>query len=254
MELAHKILGAGDPLVILHGLFGTLDNWQTVGKRLAEHRQVVLVDLPNHGRSPHVDAADYETQAAALAEFLTAHWMHRADVLGHSMGGKVAMRYALNYPDRVRKLVVVDMAPRAYERGHDDILAAMASVPVEADLTRQQVDELLAARIGDAGVRLFLMKNLARDKAGGFRWKLNLDVLQREYARVLEAVSGTPWPGEALFVRGSRSAYVRDEDWPATEALFPAAQLATVEGAGHWVHAERPAALTALVEDFLGGG
>lgn len=251
MQLAHKILGEGEPLVVLHGLFGTLDNWQTIARRLAEQRQVVLVDLPNHGRSPHVDRADYESQAAALAAFLDAQWMHRVDVLGHSMGGKVAMHYALHYPDRVGKLIVVDMAPRSYPRGHDEIFAAMAGIPLEQSLSRQQIDALLAEQIEDVGVRLFLMKNLARERAGGFRWKLNLEVLQRDYASLLAEVRGPAWAGTALFIRGAESSYVRDEDLPGIKALFPQAHIETVVGAGHWVHAEQPDALTEAVGAFL---
>ena len=251
MELAHKILGAGRPLVVLHGLFGTLDNWQTVGKRLAEGRQVVLVDLPNHGRSPHVETVDYADQAAALASFLAEQWMHEVDVLGHSMGAKVAMRFALDEPARVRSLIAVDMAPRAYAPGHGEIFAAMRSVPIEADLTRGEIDALLAERIAEPGVRLFLMKNLARRREGGFRWKVNLEVLHREYERLLAPVTGGSWGGPALFVRGASSDYVRDEDLPDIRELFPAARLETIDGAGHWVHADRPAELLTAVEGFL---
>ena len=252
MELAHKIYGSGEPLVVLHGLFGTLDNWQTVAKALAEHRQVVLVDLPNHGRSPHVERADYAAQAEALARFLGDQWMHEVDLLGHSMGGKVAMQYALTYPDRVRKLVVVDIAPRAYAPGHDELFAAMAALPLDESRSRGEIDELLAADVPDVGVRRFLLKNLARVPTGGYRWKLNLDVLRREYPSLLAEVTGRPWPGEALFIRGGTSGYVRDEDWLQISRLFPAAKLETVEGAGHWVHAERPAELVAAVQRFLG--
>lgn len=252
MELAHKIYGSGQPLVILHGLFGTLDNWQTVAKQWARERQVVLVDLPNHGRSPHVDAADYAMQAQALAAFLSEQWMHEVDLLGHSMGGKVAMRYALSYPDRVRKLVVVDMAPRRYAPGHLDILSAMAGVPLGEAVTRSEIDARLAERIADPGVRLFLMKNLARKPRGGFRWKLNLEVLTRDYEQLLAAVDGTPWSGEALFIRGADSDYVREPDWREIARLFPGAQSSTIAGAGHWVHADRPGELVESVSAFLG--
>ena len=251
MDLAHKILGTGEPLVILHGLFGTLDNWQTIAKRLSGRRQVILVDLPNHGRSPHVDRVDYAMQAEALSDFLAGQWMHEVDVLGHSMGGKVAMRYALSYPDRVRKLIVVDMAPRAYERGHDEIFAAMRSLPLDRDLSRAELDDLLAQRIPQAAVRLFLLKNLAREREGGYRWKLNLNVLHRDYAQVLAGTEGPAWDGEALFIRGEKSDYLRDEDWPGVLRLFPGARLETIASAGHWVHAERPEELLSAVEGFL---
>ena len=261
VQLHFKSIGAGEPLVILHGLFGTLDNWQTVGRAFAKTRRVLLVDQRNHGKSPHRDTHDYPGLAADLAAWLDAEGLECVDVLGHSMGGKTAMQFALDYPDRVRRLVVVDMTPRAYPGGHEAILAAMASVPVvggtavpaagAADLTRADIEALLARTIPEAGVRLFLMKNLRRERAGGYAWKLNLDALTRDYPRVLEPVSGEPWAGPALFVRGERSGYVRDEDLPGIEALFPGARLVTIAGAGHWVHAEAPDALYEAVEGFL---
>lgn len=250
MQLNHKIIGAGEPLVILHGLFGSLDNWQTLAGRFGESRMCVLVDLRNHGKSPHAETHTYAEMAEDLAAFLSDNWMHEVDVLGHSMGGKVAMQFALSHADRVRKLVVVDMGVKAYARGHDDIFAAMRSLPLSQNLSRGQLEASLVGRVPEAGVRQFLLKNLRRD-AVGYRWKLNLDVLEREYDQILEPVRGLPWPGPALFVRGGRSPYVTDADWPAIEALFPGAELATVAGAGHWVHAEQPEGLYAAVEAFL---
>lgn len=259
VKLNHKILGAGEPLVVLHGLFGMLDNWQTVARELAKSRMVVLVDLRNHGKSPHHPQHDYPSMAADLAAFLSDNWMHQVDLLGHSMGGKVAMQFAVSYPGRVRKLIVVDMTPRAYPGGHEEILRAMAEVPVAtgesaktSTLSRKQIDEQLAVRIEEPGVRQFLLKNLRRERSGGYAWKMNLAALALEYPKVLAAITGEPWNGAALFVRGGRSRYVRDEDWVQVTALFPSARLETIADAGHWVHAEAPAALIALVEGFLG--
>jgi len=256
MQLNHKSIGAGDPLVILHGLFGMLDNWQTLGKRFGESRMSVLVDQRNHGKSPHADEVDYPSLADDLEEFLEDNWMHEADVLGHSMGGKVAMQYALNFPDRVRKLIVVDMGVKQFPRGHDEIFAAMRSIPLtveagEKALSRSQIDELLAKKIAEPGIRMFLMKNLKRNKEKGYDWKMNLDALQAGYENILAPISGEPWPGEALFIRGGKSGYIKDEDWLGIQALFPNAKLATIEGAGHWVHAEAPDEVFELVEDFL---
>ncbi|MFK8055126.1 MAG: alpha/beta fold hydrolase [Saprospiraceae bacterium] len=256
MQLNHKTIGSGDPLVILHGLFGMLDNWQTLGKRFGESRMSVLVDQRNHGKSPHADEVDYTSLAEDLEEFLEDNWMHEADILGHSMGGKVAMQYALSFPDRVRKLVVVDMGVKQFPRGHDEIFAAMRSIPLEViagekPLTRTQIDEILAERIDEPGIRMFLMKNLRRNKQQGYEWKMNLDALDAGYDSILEAVTGEPWPGDALFIRGGKSGYIKDEDWAGIQALFPNARLETIEGAGHWVHAEAPDEVYRITEDFL---
>ncbi len=255
MQLAHKIIGSGEPLVILHGLFGSLDNWQTLAGRFGESRTCVLVDLRNHGRSPHTDTHSYREMADDLAAFLEANWIHTSDVLGHSMGAKVAMRFALDYPERVERLVCVDMGVRAYARGHDEIFAAMHSLGLDGSLTRAELDEQLAARVPEMGVRQFLLKNLRRTR-DGYAWKLNLEVLARDYAEILEPIggAGATWPGPALFVRGGASDYIRNEDWPGIQAVFPEAELATVTGAGHWVHAEQPEALYTVVEEFLRRG
>ena len=258
MQLNYKSIGSGDPLVILHGLFGMLDNWQTLGKRFGESRMSVLVDQRNHGKSPHADEVDYPSLAADLEEFLEDNWMHEADVLGHSMGGKVAMQYALSFPDRVRKLVVVDMGVKQFPRGHDEIFAAMRSIPLtvaegEEPLSRTQIDEILAAKIAQPGVRMFLLKNLKRNKDQGYDWKMNLDALEAGYDNILAPLTGEPWPGEALFIRGGSSGYINDEDWAGIQALFPNARLETIAGAGHWVHAEAPDEVYRLTEEFLEG-
>ena len=160
MELNHKTFGAGDPIIILHGLFGTLDNWQTVAKKLAEHFMVYIVDQRNHGRSAHVEGQNYKLMAEDLADFMEENWMHNAHIIGHSMGGKTAMQFAADYPDMLNKLVVVDIAPKAYEGGHQTIFDALLSVNMEKVQTRKEVEEQLSKYIDDAGVRLFLMKNL----------------------------------------------------------------------------------------------
>ena len=255
MQLHTKSLGtgAGAPLAILHGLFGMLDNWQTLARRWAERRRVILVDQRNHGRSPHAPAMGYREMATDLAETLDALHVTHVDVLGHSMGGKTAMQFALDNPARVRRLLVVDMAPRAYASGHDEIIAAMRSLNVAEAESRTALEEQLAARVPDAGTRLFLLKNLRRRSAGGYAWRLNLDVIEATYAEILASVSGEPWRGRATFVRGGASPYVRDADEPGIRELFPNARLVTVPGAGHWVHAEAPDVMLEIVERALEG-
>jgi esterase len=254
MELHAKVLGQGPALVILHGLFGSLDNWQTLGRRFAESRTVYLVDQRNHGKSPHDPRHDYPAMADDLAAFFDHQGIRSAAVLGHSMGGKTAMRFALDHADRVDALIVADMAPKAYPPGHDLILAALRALdPAEIE-DRAQAEAALAETITDSGIRLFLLKNLARDPDGGYRWKMNLPALVEHHGRILEAVDGEhPYEGPVLFLRGGRSGYVEEGDAPAIRALFPAARIEAVEGAGHWLHAERPDAFHDAVTGFLDG-
>jgi len=252
MDLHFKTFGAGDPLIILHGLFGTADNWQTLGKRFAEHYMVYLVDQRNHGRSPHDDVMDYPHMADDLRQFMQENWIHRAHILGHSMGGKTAMEFALRNPDMTDKLVVVDISPKTYPSGHDLIFKALRSLDPATLSDRQEAEDALARDIDDAGIRLFLLKNLAREKKGGFRWKMNLESIYQNYDRILEEpTSSDRFHGEALFIRGGKSDYVEPADESRIQEWFPEARLETVEGAGHWVHAEDPDSLHDLVHGFL---
>lgn len=251
MDLNFKTFGQGPPLIILHGLFGTLDNWQTLAKRWAEDFTVYLVDQRNHGRSPHLDEMSYPLLAEDLAGFLDKEWLHECYLLGHSMGGKTAMQFALDYPDQVTKLVIVDIAPKQYPAGHDEIFAALRSLDLENLTTRSAAAEHLSQLIPQPAVVQFLLKNLSRVPGSGFRWKMNLEVLYRDYANILANVSGAPYSGDALFVRGGLSQYVGKDDLPLIRSLFPEAELATVARAGHWVHAQAPDELYSLVNDFL---
>lgn len=252
MNLNYKSFGQGPPLVILHGLFGTLDNWQTLAKRWAEFYTVILVDLRNHGRSPKVDHINYPAMAEDLHQFLEQQWIYKTHLLGHSMGGKTAMQFALQYPDYLDRLVVVDMGIRGYPGGHEVIFEALLSLDLATLTDRKVAEAQLAERIEERGIRQFLLKNLSRTKAGGFEWKMNLPVLHQDYAQILAPIDGPePYAAPSLFVRGGQSNYVPDADWPQIQTLFPAAQLKTVPEAGHWVHAEAPEALFGIVNDFL---
>ena len=254
MQLNYKTYGDGFPLVILHGLFGNLDNWSTIARRWAEDYRVILVDLRNHGRSPHADEMTYPLMAEDLAAFLEEQGVDRCHLLGHSMGGKVAMQTALSYPTLVEKLVVVDMAPRPYGRGHDDVFAALHALDPASLQDRREAEEQMKPHMEDAGVRMFLLKNLARDGEEGFRWRMNLQVLDRDYENLIAPVGtlGQDFPRPALFVRGGKSGYVKDADIDGIRYLFPAATIETVADAGHWVHAEAPDELYGLVRGFLG--
>ncbi len=254
--LHYKTYGTGRPFVLLHGLFGMLDNWQTLARRWAEHYEVILLDLPNHGRSPHFDEFSYAHMSEAVAGLLATLGHKEYYLMGHSMGGKVAMQLALDYPDRVSKLVVLDMAPRQYRRGHDSIFAALNAFDPATISSRKEASELMAVHVTDPGIQLFLLKNLNRGGEGGYAWRMNLPVIQAQYDNLIDSVGnfGDCYPGPALFVRGGDSRYVKDDDITYIEMLFPEAELVTIAGASHWVHAEKPDVLFDAVTDFFSPG
>lgn len=253
MKLFSHISGSGPPLVILHGLFGSLDNWHSLTKRFAEQFRVYAVDQRNHGRSPHSDIFTYEAMREDLREFYEDHGLQGAFLLGHSMGGKTAMEFALTYPQLVFKLVVVDIAPRSYDRHHDHLFDALCSLDLSVYRTRREVDDALAARIQSVPVRMFLMKNLKRSEDGRFSWKMNLPVIRSEYAEVNRAIApGRTYPHPALFIRALLAQYITDSDRPAIAALFPRARIVEFD-AGHWIHAESPDPFYRTVTEFLIG-
>lgn len=252
INLNHKTFGQGEPVVILHGLFGTLDNWQTLGKQLAENHTVYLADQRNHGRSPHHDDIDYPTMAEDLLYFLESNWIFKTHLVGHSMGGKTAMQFALRHPDMVDKLVVIDIAPKKYPPGHQDIFDALRSLDLKKLDERSEADEQLKEKIPDTAVRQFLLKGLTRDKKGRYRWKMNLESLYRNYDNLLATPEmEEPYEGEALFIRGGNSPYVQDEDISLIQDWFPNARVETVEGAGHWVHVDAGGRLLELILGFV---
>lgn len=254
MQLNFKQFGSGPPLIILHGLFGSLDNWQTIAKRLAECFTVFILDLRNHGRSPHSDEHSYEVMCEDLLEFMNQQWVFDSCLLGHSMGGKLAMHFALHQPDRVEKLVVVDIAPKAYPGGHEIIFQALLNLPLESIHSRSEAEEWLSGAIISKPIRQFLLKNLGRGKDNRFYWKPNIRILHQHYGEILRAVTSEglgPFEKPALFIRGARSSYILDEDWPDILKSFPKAELHTIEGAGHWVHAEAAEEFVQVVKDFL---
>jgi esterase len=254
MQLHFKESGQGRAVVLLHGLFGSAYNWHPIAVRLAETFHVFALDQRNHGQSPHSAAMDYPLMAADVDKFFAARGLADALVIGHSMGGKTAMQLALHFPHRVRKLVVADMAPRAYAPAHDKIFAALLALDLPKFPTRAQIEEALAPEIPNPVLRRFLLKNLGRAPAGGFFWKINLRDLAENYWRLREPVAGDkPYSGPALFIRGGQSKYLRPEDEPLIREWFPAAQIQTIAEAGHWVHADEPEKFLRLVLEFEGG-
>lgn len=255
MNLHFRTLGEAaserTPVIILHGVFGTSDNWQTFGKVLAEEHQVFLVDLRNHGQSPHSDRFDYPAMADDLQEFVKSQDLSRPVVLGHSMGGKAAMFFAVRHPDLLSKLVVVDIAPRAYPVHHQQVLAGLGAVDIDRITSRSDAEAQMKPHVPDLGVRQFLLKNLKRTDTG-FAWKLNLPVIHDNIEAIGAAVpEDALWEHPTLLVRGAKSDYVQADDEALIKRIFPAARMVTIEDAGHWVHAEQPEALLEVVSQFL---
>lgn len=252
MQLHFQDYGRGEPLVILHGLFGSLENWQSLSRRLGEHFHVLAVDQRNHGGSPHSAKMNYRVMAEDVMRLLQRQGLGSAHVLGHSMGGKTAMQLALLHPDKVAKLVVVDIAPRSYSPRHGQIFEGLLSLNLEAFHSRQEIEEALAPAIPEVAVRRFLLKSVARSPGGGFRWKLNLQDICKNYERLSEALPDDQAFGKpTLFIRGEQSDYIREQDLMLIRRLFPRAELKTIAGASHWVHADAPEAFLEAVLEFL---
>lgn len=252
MRLHFQVRGEGQPLVILHGLLGSLDNWQSMSKRLAALRRAFSLDLRNHGHSPHVGVMNYAVMAQDVREFCEEQGLHAPDVLGHSMGGKVAMALAARYPDAIEKLLVVDIAPKAYPPAHRPLLLAMRGIDLREYKSFGEIDAALAPAIADTAVRQFVMKNLARDSCGEFRWRIGLDEIIYNYGALTEAVVvEKPFPRPTCFIRGEHSSFVEDNDFAAIREVFPRAELKTIPRAAHWIHAEAADEFYAAVAQFL---
>lgn len=251
MKLAFKKMGEGEPLIILHGLFGSSDNWQTLGKRFAEDFEVYLVDQRNHGRSPHSDEFNYDILADDLRDFMEEHGLEKAHLLGHSMGGKTVMRFGQKYPGHTLSLMVADMGIKAYQPHHQKVLEAFHAINPETLKARSEAEDRIKDIIPDFGVRQFLLKNLYRKKEGGYGLRPNYKVLEERMPEILEHL-----PEErtedvpTLFIRGTKSDYVLDEDKDEIRSVFPKAEFADLQ-AGHWLHAEDPDGFYEKVMDFV---
>jgi pimeloyl-ACP methyl ester carboxylesterase len=253
MRLHFQEFGQGASLIILHGLFGSLDNWATIGRQLAGHFHVFTVDQRNHGHSPHSPEMNYSVMADDLDEFMQRHRLASASVLGHSLGGKTAMQFALLYPGKVEKLLVADISPQAYPPAHEPIFNALLALDLKSFQTRQQIEKALAPLIPEPDIRRFLLKNVTRGHENMFHWKLNLRDILRNYSRLNEAVNADRhFDRPALFIRGGKSDYISEQDLPAIRRLFPHAEIRTIPDAGHWVQADAPGTLVRLVLDFFG--
>ena len=254
MELNHKILGEGPPVIILHGLFGMLDNWQSIGKKIAaEGFMVILVDQRDHGKSPFTSHFDYPVLAADLAAFMEQNWIYKAHIIGHSMGGKTAMQLAFDHGHHIDKLVVVDICNKTYPGGHEEIFKAIREADVAHKEDRQVIFDFLKDRLHDEGTIQFLLKNLQRKKEGGYEWKMNYALLEESYPSILSEVGSaySHFDRPTLFVKGAFSPYIAAGDEERIQKQFPNSRLTTIQNAGHWVHADQPEQFTRQVLQFL---
>jgi len=268
MKLYFRKYGeAGPPLVIVHGLYGSGDNWISIARELATHFEVFVVDQRNHGRSPHSEEHDYPSMRDDLREFMDSREIKKAVLVGHSMGGKTVMFFAEAWPRRVQSLIAVDIAPKPYHdlalhssfaANHARMIDSMLKVDMSKVKTRDEIDHALRTSIGSERVRGFLLKNVRRDRNGNFQWRINLEALREHLDDIFDGldtdriiarggISGFP----ALFVSGANSDYIRAEDHTLIRSVFPAADIVTIPGAGHWVHAEQPDLLVKNIRYFL---
>ena len=254
MRLYYRETGeTGPAIVILHGIFGSSDNWLTISKTIAAHGyRIFAVDQRNHGQSPRGDEQDYQSMAADLREFLIEHQLEKPILVGHSMGGKTVMQYVMTYPGTFSKFVVVDIAPKFYPVHHAELIRGLQAIDLAGIKSRGDADAALSPYEPSVTVRQFLLKNLYRNEAGNFAWRLNLPVIERELHGIGEELTNPRIVTEpALFIRGSESPYILDEDIPGIKRIFPDARLETIQGAGHWVQAEKPAEFVDALLKFV---
>ncbi|HLW20403.1 MAG TPA: alpha/beta fold hydrolase [Cyclobacteriaceae bacterium] len=253
MKLHFKKSGQGEPLIILHGLFGSADNWLSIAKGLENDYTLFLVDQRNHGDSGHSDQWDYQSMADDLKEFMEEQGIEKTHLLGHSMGGKTAMTFALQHPDKVNRLIVVDIAPRFYKVHHQSILDGLNAINMDELKSRKEADDILSQYEEEKGTRQFLLKSLGRNDEGKFIWKINLPIITARIENISQAIeSHDSFDHPTLFIAGANSRYIQDKDKADIEKLFPNSNIIKIKNAGHWIHAEQPEAVIRTVQAFLG--
>ncbi len=253
MQLHFKSFGEKYPVIILHGLFGALDNWYTIGKKLSTGYRVYVVDQRNHGRSPHSDSHTYDDLANDLYLFMHEQNIDTAHIIGHSMGGTAAMQFAAQRPDMVNKLIVVDMAPRDYQPRHDELFKAFDAVDPSEFSRRKEIDNAFKKYLPDYAVRQYILKNISRDDKKRYRWKFNLKAIKENYKSIISGPDiGEAISHPALFIKGGRSSYITDDDYKNIKRLFTDVNIVTIPGASHWVHTDAPDRFLEIVRDFFG--
>jgi pimeloyl-ACP methyl ester carboxylesterase len=261
MDLFYRKYGEGPPLIILHGLYGSSDNWVSVGRELAENFAVYLIDQRNHGKSPHTADHNYDLMKEDLREFMEQHAIEKAIILGHSMGGKVAMFFAADYPEKISHLIVVDISPRSYKttsssqlKMHESIIRAMYNIDFYGIQNRQEIDDILAKSIPQDRIRQFLLKNIHRSKDNEYSWSINIKTIKNELRNIMDgldenqpAITGFP----VLFIKGEKSDYIMNKDKEVIMNIFPYSDFETIPNAGHWLHAEQPELFMEKVNNFI---
>ena len=265
MKLHYKKSGQGKPIIILHGLLGMLDNWQTIGKVLSETNTVFLADARNHGHSPHSDIFNYDVMADDINEFMEDEKIDEAILMGHSMGGKTVMKFAQKYPEKVEKFIVVDIAPKYYPVHHDAIFEALLAVNFTFVKSRKDAEEILAKYITENYVRQFLLKNLywlphpqplsngegSESSHNQLAWRFNLETIYKNLENIGEAMDEKTIEKSALFLRSEKSNYILDDDFEMLKKKFPQSEIKTIPNTGHWIHSEQPELFVKAVVEFL---
>jgi len=253
MKLNYIEQGSGPVIILIHGMFGSLSNLGMLARSLVDDCRVISVDLRNHGDSPHAQQMDLASMAGDIIELMDDLNISSANLIGHSLGGKIAMQVALNFPAKVQSLVVADIAPVTYSGGQDQALAALTALSQLRVHSRSAADQVMSEYIEEAPTRAFLLKNLARDDQGNLSLKLNMASILDNYATTLVAApTGDSYAGPTLFLKGENSAYIQHKHRPIIEKMFPKAKLKVVANTGHWLHAEKPRLVNSLVAAFLG--
>ena len=254
MKLFHRQFGSGKPIIILHGLFGMSDNWVSIGKQLSEHFAVYIPDMRNHGQSPHDAVFSFSAMADDVLELINDNHLGKVMLIGHSMGGKVAMQLALNHGDKIDRLMVIDISPEKYPLRHSQqhVVEAMQRVTFTGITSRKGIEDQLVYSIPDFRTRQLVMKNLFRTGDNSFAWRLNLDAIHHNMDKLFDSVESDSTFGKpVLFIRGGQSDYINNNAWEKILKLFPAAMLETIPQAGHWIHADAPGELLIIMNDFL---
>ena len=252
MELFYRTLGEGRPVIIMHGLMGSCDNWLTVSKPLSEKYKLYIVDQRNHGRSPWSDEFNYEVMANDLLDFMNQHQIVNPIIIGHSMGGKIAMKFATEHENLISKLIVVDISPRYYPPHHQDVLAGLNAINLETLQNRVEADNILTQHLPSLGVRQFLLKNLYRNDVNKFAWRINLDVINNKIENIGEALpDNTRFNKPTLFISGALSDYITSNDETLIKTIFSKSEITTIANADHWVQATQPMAFLEVVTEFI---
>ena len=251
MKLHFKKIGEGNPLLIIHGLFGSADNWGTLAKKFATNNTVYLIDLRNHGRSPHSTEMNYDIMADDLNELISDENILNPILLGHSMGGKAALQYAEKYPNVLKKLIVADIGIKQYPMHHDVIISGLKNVDLNIIQSRSEATKKLGEYVKEFGIQQFLLKNLYWIEKGQLAWRMNLNVIAEKIYEILKEIKINKNETETLFLRGELSNYILEDDFEDILKAFPNGKIKTIEGAGHWLHAENPISFYKKVVDFI---